>query len=69
MTPSPSLVCVQALLVVAALYFARFDASFLSLRAKSIMAKSALPMLTLTNTIFQVCGGCGGKGLALASTG
>ena len=48
----------QALIVVAALYFARFDASFLSLRAKSIMAKSALPMLTLTNTIFQV--GVGG---------
>ncbi|GAX82287.1 hypothetical protein CEUSTIGMA_g9716.t1 [Chlamydomonas eustigma] len=44
----------QALLVVAALYFSRFDASFLSLRAKSVIAKSALPLLTLTNTLFQV---------------
>ncbi len=32
----------------------RFDASFLSLRAKSLMSKSALPMLTLVNTIIQV---------------
>ena len=39
--------------MVSALYFARFDASFISLRAKSLMAKSALPMLTLTNTVFQ----------------
>jgi len=44
----------QALLVVAVLYMARFDASFLSLRAKSIMSKAALPMLTLTNTLIQV---------------
>eukprot|EP00798_Chlamydomonas_sp_ICE-L_P027969 gene27969-8851_t len=44
----------QALLVVSVLYFARFDASFLSLRAKSVMSKSALPMLTLTNSIIQV---------------
>ena len=34
----------------------RFDASFLSLRAKSIMAKTALPMLTLVNTLIQVRG-------------
>ncbi|KAG2487499.1 hypothetical protein HYH03_013918 [Edaphochlamys debaryana] len=44
----------QALAVVAVLYFARFDASFISLRAKSVMAKSMLPMLTLINTLFQM---------------
>ncbi|KXZ46309.1 hypothetical protein GPECTOR_45g179 [Gonium pectorale] len=44
----------QALLVVAVLYFARFDASFLSLRAKAVMPKSLLPMLTLLNTLIQM---------------
>ncbi|GFR51625.1 hypothetical protein Agub_g14052, partial [Astrephomene gubernaculifera] len=44
----------QALLVVAVLYFARFDASFLSLRAKAVMPKTLLPMLTLINTLIQM---------------
>ncbi|PNW83272.1 hypothetical protein CHLRE_05g232751v5 [Chlamydomonas reinhardtii] len=43
----------QALAVVAVLYFARFDASFLSLRAKAVMPKSLLPMLTLVNMLAQ----------------
>lgn len=34
----PSAFCLQALLVVVVLYFARFDASFLSLRAKQVGA-------------------------------
>ncbi|KAL6764319.1 MFS general substrate transporter [Haematococcus lacustris] len=44
----------QALVVVAVLYFARFDAAFLSLRAKQVMSKAALPMLTLVNMLIQV---------------
>ena len=36
----------QALIVVAVLYFARFDASFVTLRAKSVMDKASLPVLT-----------------------
>lgn len=35
----------QALLVVAALYFARFDASFLTLRAKQVIPKTMIPLL------------------------
>jgi len=36
----------QALAVVAILYFARFDASFVTLRAKNVMDKASLPILT-----------------------
>jgi hypothetical protein len=49
---------VQALAVVAILYFARFDPSFLSLRAKQVMDKAAIPMLTFVNTVIQVCENC-----------
>ncbi|KAK9849389.1 hypothetical protein WJX84_005290 [Apatococcus fuscideae] len=38
----------EALVVVCLLYFARFDASFITLRAKTVMAKSQLPLLTST---------------------
>lgn len=44
----------QALAVVAILYFARFDPSFLSLRAKQVMDKAAIPLLTFVNTVIQV---------------
>ncbi|GIL69179.1 hypothetical protein Vretimale_12677 [Volvox reticuliferus] len=44
----------QALIVVAVLYFARFDASFLSIRAKAVMPKTLLPMMTLVNTLIQM---------------
>ncbi|KAG1657019.1 hypothetical protein FOA52_012045 [Chlamydomonas sp. UWO 241] len=44
----------QALAVVAILYLARFDPSFIMLRAKSVVSTSALPMLTLVNTLIQV---------------
>ncbi|GLC74863.1 hypothetical protein PLESTF_001565600 [Pleodorina starrii] len=44
----------QALAVVAVLYFARFDASFLSIRAKAVMPKTLLPMMTLVNTLIQM---------------
>uniref|UniRef100_A0A7S0YI33 Major facilitator superfamily (MFS) profile domain-containing protein n=1 Tax=Polytomella parva TaxID=51329 RepID=A0A7S0YI33_9CHLO len=44
----------QALMVVSVLYFSRFDASFLSLRAKSAIPRSMLPMLTLVNSGIQV---------------
>jgi hypothetical protein len=43
----------QALVVVAALYFARFDASFVSLRAKQVMARSAIPMLFFVSSLIQ----------------
>lgn len=43
----------QALIVVAALYFARFDASFVSLRAKQVMARSAIPMLFFVSSLIQ----------------
>ena len=43
----------QALLVVAALYFARFDASFVSLRAKQVMARGAIPMLFFVSSLIQ----------------
>jgi MFS family permease len=43
----------QALAVVAILYFARFDASFVTLRAKTIMDKASLPLLTSVMMITQ----------------
>ncbi|MEW5302087.1 MAG: hypothetical protein WDW36_004897 [Sanguina aurantia] len=43
----------QALIVVSIMYFARFDVTFISLRAKSLMPKETLPMLMLTNTLVQ----------------
>ena len=36
----------QALIIVGILYFARFDASFVTLRAKMVMNKASLPILT-----------------------
>jgi len=36
----------QALVIVGILYFARFDASFVTLRAKTVMDKASLPVLT-----------------------
>lgn len=44
----------QALLVVCVLYFARFDFSFLMLRAKQVMPKTMLPWLSLTCSIIQM---------------
>lgn len=43
----------QALAVVAILYFARFDASFVTLRAKTVMDKASLPLLTSMMMITQ----------------
>jgi hypothetical protein len=43
----------QALIVVAALYFARFDASFVSLRAKQVMTRGAIPMLFFVSSLIQ----------------
>jgi len=43
----------QALSVVSALYFARFDASFLSLRAKHVMPTEYIPMLFFTSAVIQ----------------
>lgn len=43
----------QALVVVAILYFARFDASFVTLRAKTVMDKASLPVLTSAMMITQ----------------
>lgn len=43
----------QALIVVMALYFARFDASFVSLRAKQVMARGAIPMLFFVSSLIQ----------------
>lgn len=43
----------QALIVVAVLYFARFDASFLTLRAKQVMPKTAIPLLFLLSSGMQ----------------
>ena len=43
----------QSLAVVIALYFARFDASFLSLRAKHVMPTEYIPMLFFTSAIIQ----------------
>jgi Na+/melibiose symporter-like transporter len=43
----------QALSVVSALYFARFDASFLSLRAKHVMPTEYIPMLFFASAVIQ----------------
>lgn len=43
----------QALAVVAVLYFARFDASFVTLRAKTVMDRASLPVLTSIMMIAQ----------------
>ena len=43
----------QSLSVVSALYFARFDASFLSLRAKHVMPTEYIPMLFFTSAVIQ----------------
>jgi hypothetical protein len=43
----------QALSVVSMLYLARFDASFLSLRAKYVMPTEYIPMLFCTSAIIQ----------------
>lgn len=43
----------QALAVVAVLYFARFDASFVVLRAKTVMPRSSLPALTSVMMLTQ----------------
>lgn len=45
----------QALVVVSLLYFARFDASFITLRAKTIMPKAQLPALTSVMMVVQAC--------------
>ena len=43
----------QALLVVSLLYFARFDASFITLRAKQVLPKTQLPLLTSLMMVVQ----------------
>ncbi|KAK9839281.1 hypothetical protein WJX81_005580 [Elliptochloris bilobata] len=43
----------QALIVVSLLYFARFDASFITLRAKLVMSKAQLPLLTSIMMVVQ----------------
>jgi hypothetical protein len=43
----------QALIVVSLLYFARFDASFITLRAKTLMPKAQLPALTSLMMVVQ----------------
>ena len=43
----------QALAVVGILYFARFDASFVTLRAKMVIDKTSLPLLTSVMMITQ----------------
>lgn len=43
----------QALAVVSLLYFARFDASFITLRARTVMAKSQLPLVTSMMMVTQ----------------
>ncbi|KAK9866106.1 hypothetical protein WJX84_003968 [Apatococcus fuscideae] len=43
----------EALAVVCLLYFARFDASFITLRAKTVMPKTQLPLLTSTMMLTQ----------------
>lgn len=40
--------------MVAVLYFARFDAAFLSLRAKSVIDKAAIPLIFLVSSAIQV---------------
>ena len=43
----------QALVVVSLLYFARFDASFITLRAKQVLPKTQLPLLTSLMMVVQ----------------
>ncbi|KAK9917953.1 hypothetical protein WJX75_000018 [Coccomyxa subellipsoidea] len=43
----------QALIVVSLLYFARFDASFITLRARTVMSKAQLPLLTSIIMVVQ----------------
>ncbi|CAL5224326.1 g6995 [Coccomyxa viridis] len=43
----------QALIVVSLLYFARFDASFITLRARTVMSKAQLPLLTSVIMVTQ----------------
>jgi hypothetical protein len=43
----------QALAVVGALYFARFDASFVTLRARAVMGTAQLPLLTSVIMVTQ----------------
>jgi hypothetical protein len=43
----------QALAVVAVLYFARFDASFLSLRARQVMPRAGIPLIFLVCSLMQ----------------
>lgn len=43
----------QALAVVSSLYFARFDASFVSLRAKHVMPTEYIPMLFFASAVIQ----------------
>ncbi len=43
----------QALAVVSLLYFARFDASFITLRAKTILPRASLPALTSVMMVVQ----------------
>eukprot|EP00884_Botryococcus_braunii_P019483 jgi/Botrbrau1/6218/Bobra.0109s0013.1 len=46
----------QALVVVSLLYFARFDASFITLRARMIMPKEQLPLLVSIIMVIQAAG-------------
>ncbi len=43
----------MSLFVVSILYFARFDASFVTLRAKEIMSKQTIPFIFMTSSIIQ----------------
>ncbi|CAK0785495.1 hypothetical protein CVIRNUC_008704 [Coccomyxa viridis] len=43
----------QALIVVSLLYFARFDASFITLRARTVMSRAQLPLLTSVIMVTQ----------------
>ena len=43
----------QALIVVCLLYFARFDAAFITLRAKTVLLKTQLPLLTSLIMVVQ----------------
>ncbi len=42
------------LLIISTLYFARFDSSFITLRAKNVMDKNYIPMLFLVSSLIQV---------------
>jgi MFS family permease len=43
-----------ALIVISTLYFARFDSSFITLRAKNVMDKNYIPILFLVSSFIQV---------------